>query len=283
MTNLVNEKAYWRCPVCEEFLYRISRTWSCNNRHSFDCAKQGYVNLLLANQKNSKAPGDNIDMVVARRAFLSEGHYLPLANRLAEMSLSHIRSNASENKANVFDAGCGEGYYLQHIVKACQRASMTVDAGGVDISKPAIQAAARRYKSIEFAVASSYTLPLMPDSQDLVIQVFAPSNANEIARVLRGDGKWILVSPAAEHLSELKAMVYDTPSSHEVSTEVPVGFNLVERQNLSFSVSLGTPESRQNLLMMTPFYWTISADKKQKLLNELALVTASFDIKVMQK
>ena len=280
MTEGDTIQANWLCPVCQQALTWQGGAWRCPQMHSYDRAKEGYVNLLLAQHKNSKDPGDNKDMVLARRAFLAEDHYLPLASKIGELLHTYCEQ---DGPLRVFDAGCGEGYYLAKIKQQLLASGRQVQASASDISKPAIQKAAKKYPDIAYAVASSFSLPLASASQDALIQVFAPASPGEIHRVLVDKGYWISVNPAPDHLFALKQRVYDTPEKHPADNSVPEGFNLVLHTRLSFDIALNTLPQRQNLLMMTPFYWTISADKKRLLLDELRAVSTDFDIKVMQK
>lgn len=269
----------WQCPACEQALTLSERQWQCCNKHCFDKAKEGYVNLLLAQHKNSKAPGDNKEMVVARREFLAQGHYLPLAKRIAVLLQSRFKAPAP---ARIFDAGCGEGYYLHAICEDLSANKIVPIVSGIDISKPAVQKAAKLNQQGEFAVASCFKIPLQSNSQNAVIQIFAPSSALEIQRILTPEGVWISVNPASEHLSEIKSMVYDSPQTHVVDEQAEEGFCLLQQDRLSFTICLRSAEERNNLLMMTPFYWTISEAKKAKLLKQLTKVTIDFDIKLMQ-
>jgi 23S rRNA (guanine745-N1)-methyltransferase len=267
------------------------KTWACVNGHRFDRAKEGYVNLLLAQHRNSKQPGDDKQMVLARRTFLSQGHYAPLAQALSELIVKHMAQD--NEQLSLFDAGCGEGYYLDAILASLpginglagqdkQLAEM-VSVAGVDISKAAVGKAAKRMPQGQFAVGSTFALPLFDDSQDAVIQVFAPSDPQEIARVLKSDGVWITVDPAPRHLFELKACVYDAPQEHVIVTTVPNGFSLVEQAQLTFTMDLTQHNAAaEALLMMTPFYWRISEDKKARLPEQVNVVTADFAIKVMR-
>ena len=286
--NILNQPTlanhHWLCPACQQSLTFQQSNWRCAQGHSFDRAKEGYVNLLLAQHKNSKAPGDNNDMVLARRAFLQQDHYLPLATRLAKLLQQHLTESGPQGQAlGLFDAGCGEGYYLGKIVPMLAASGVSISASGIDISKPAIQKAARQYKQHHFAVASTYQLPLATGSQAAVLQIFAPASSAEIHRVLSDNGVWLSVNPAPGHLFELKAMVYDTPQSHSINHSDEAGFSLVEQVRLSFEINLQAPEQRRNLLLMTPFYWSISEQKKQLLMAGLLTVSADFDIKVWRK
>lgn len=275
----------WICPSCKQTLEWCDNAWRCVNKHSFDRAKEGYVNLLLAQQKSSKDPGDNKDMVSARRAFLEQGHYLPLANKVAELINENKTVTASQTDQNstisIYDAGCGEGYYLASIQQNLMAKGLIVAASGSDISKPAIQKAAKKYANIDYAVASSFKLPVASDSQDVVIQIFAPSEPSEIQRILKKEGLWLRITPASHHLFELKEYVYELAQTHEGETNIPTGFELLSTHHLQFSLLLSSSQQRESLLMMTPFYWTISAERKKALLAELNNVSADFDITVM--
>ncbi|MBT0587643.1 methyltransferase domain-containing protein [Alteromonas sp. SM 2104] len=265
----------WQCPACRTPLHLSQRQWRCENGHCYDVAKQGYVNLLLAQQRNSKAPGDNNDMIMARRAFLQAGYYQPLADTLSELLI-----NLAPKPLRLFDAGCGEGYYLGEIAKRLDRESIEYSLQGIDISKPAVQKAAKHHKVGAFAVASCFNIPLPASSQQGVVQVFAPSSPAEIRRILTDDGVWLVAEPGERHLYALKASVYDQPELHTQTDAAPEGFEQIAHRQVAFDFTLATAEQRENLLMMTPFYWQISETKKQRLLKTLSLVGADFSVRV---
>ncbi|MBQ7980628.1 MAG: nicotinamide-nucleotide amidohydrolase family protein, partial [Oscillospiraceae bacterium] len=153
------------CPKCKEKLNIEGRTYTCVNRHCYDTAKSGYVNLLLANQMNSALPGDNKLMVQARKAFLDKGYYAPLAEALCR-SVSEYAFDGCK----ILDAGCGEGYYTEKIAAACPDAEIV----GIDISKNAADYAARRTKAVKFAVGSVFHLPVADCGCDMLTTLFAP-------------------------------------------------------------------------------------------------------------
>ena len=254
-------------------------SYLCGNGHSYDKAKEGYVNLLLANQKRSKEPGDNKAMINARRAFLEQGFYQPLAERLTALILQHTNSSS----LNIFDAGCGEGYYLNVIKQGLKQQQKEVIASGCDIAKIAIQKAAKKYKDSQFSVASTFHLPLPNDTQNAVVQVFAPSSEEEVHRVLQEDGIWLQVNPASNHLHQLKSFIYDSAQSHEKHQQDIAGFEVLEDEELTFNFDLGNADSTLNLLMMTPFYWSASEEKIQSIKNSLNTVTAHFHLRVLKK
>lgn len=271
----------WKCPSSGSPLTRLESCWRSAHNQTFDIAKEGYVNLLLVQHKNSKAPGDSKPMVNARRMFLESGGYAPLVQAIRDTLVTH---NSNSNGAlAIFDAGCGEGYYLNKVIKAFSAQQLEITACGVDISKPAIQKAAKRYKSTQFAVASTFAIPLADATQDIAIQVFAPSSSDEILRVLKPQGLWLTVSPAPDHLFELKQKVYDQPQKHTANSLQYEGFEMLARERVTFSVSLSDANMREALLMMTPFYWQISIAKKDALKASLKHVTADFDLQLWRK
>lgn len=283
--NSVN--SFWGCPSCQSDLVLDEKTWRCENNHSIDAAKEGYVNLLLAHHKNSKEPGDNKAMVNARRAFLEQGHYQPLADSISELFAEYAATLEVEleeqSQLSFFDAGCGEGYYMNIVSQYAQSNGIDCVYSGIDISKNAVLKAAKKYPDNAFAVASTYHLPVQSQSQNAVLQIFAPSSEQEIHRVLKTQGIWITVNPAANHLNQLKQALYDSPTENKDHSAVPEGFVLSKQQNLSFDVQLTTEAARENLLMMTPYYWSATQEKKQALIHNLQLVTTDFDIRVYTK
>jgi 23S rRNA (guanine745-N1)-methyltransferase len=273
----------WKCPSCSSVLLLDNKAWACTNGHSYDVAKEGYVNLLLVQHKNSKHPGDNKEMVNGRRAFLEQGHYQPLADSISNIFNQHLVTLTDQTEVSFFDAGCGEGYYMSQVSQYCNQAKIQIEFSGLDISKFAVQKAAKKYPKNHFAVASTFQLPLEKNSQDAVLQIFAPSSELEIHRVLKSNGIWITVNPAANHLYEFKQALYDTPTEHKAMQVTPEGFTLAQQLNLSFVIKLTESQQRENLLMMTPYYWAATAEKKQKLVDNLQQFTTDFDIKVFAK
>jgi 23S rRNA (guanine745-N1)-methyltransferase len=273
----------WKCPSCSNVLLLKNKVWACKNGHSYDVAKEGYVNLLLAQHKNSKQPGDNKQMVNGRRVFLEQGHYQPLADSISKIFKQHLTTLTDQTEVKFFDAGCGEGYYMDQVSQSCNQSDIQIEFSGLDISKFAVQKAAKKYSKNHFAVASTFQLPLENNSQDAVLQIFAPSSESEIHRVLKSNGIWITVNPAANHLFEFKQALYDTPTEHKAGQNIPDGFKLVQQLNVSFVIQLTEAQQRESLLMMTPYYWSATAEKKQKLVHDLQQFTTDFDIKVFAK
>jgi 23S rRNA (guanine745-N1)-methyltransferase len=254
----------WACPVCQMPLLPpqeqtgqspATNGWHCESNHSFDRAKEGYTNLLLAHQKNSSDPGDTKTMVTSRRAFLSAGHYQTLAEKLTAILSQHLNAGAC-----VLDSGCGEGYYLQQLLE--QRGDLQLF--GIDISRDATKLASRQLKEGSFAVASSFNLPVLPASVDAVLRVFAPGDNEEVIRVLRPEGILVVVSPGPRHLFSLKGLLYKEAQEH-TPPDQPKGFDLLDEQQVSYPLEIQDNSAVKQLLSMTPFCWKGDRAAKTKL------------------
>jgi len=153
------DSPHYLCPLCQQALSLVDKVFRCENNHSFDQAKEGYVNLLPVQYKHSKDPGDNKAMVNARRAFLTKGFYQPLVDRITAIQYQY-----GEQKDNVFDAGCGEGFYT-HQHKTADNAVY-----GIDIAKNAVRIAAKKYKDCFFSVGTLSQLPFSAEFFNWVFQ-----------------------------------------------------------------------------------------------------------------
>lgn len=261
------------CPLCQAPFTQEKTRWICDNAHSFDVSKQGYVNLLPVQHKNSKNPGDTPEAVAARRAFLQAGFYEPLREVL-------MQKLATVNPARILDLGCGEGYYTSGM------SAIADHVIGLDIAKPAVQIAAKRYPNITWLVASGAKLPITSGALDAVCSFFSPLPIEEMARVLTHDGHLMVATPATEHLYELRAALFDQVNPHQPEKFInvlSVSFQLIEQQMVSYPLHLNNPALIQ-LLAMTPYAWKAKADKRYRLEQLDEFVTqASFQVYVFQK
>jgi 23S rRNA (guanine745-N1)-methyltransferase len=188
------------CPVrgCHLTLAREigkadSRRLLCPRGHSFDVARSGYINLLQPQERRSKTPGDTTAAAAARRRLHDRGVTEPLLRAVAEML-------AASSADIVLDAGCGDGFYLGNLARLSG-----CDAHGVDISTPAVDAAARRYPKCEWIVANADRFLPYPDhSFSIVLSITARMNSGEFRRVLRPGGRLIVGLPAPDDLVELR-------------------------------------------------------------------------------
>lgn len=269
----------FRCPVCGAPLERGERACVCPSRHSYDLAKEGYAYLLPPNQKHSAAPGDDRQMAQARREFLSKGYYEPLLNTLCCRILS-----LCGQAPTILDAGCGEGYYTAGIFRRLKDAGRAPRMAGTDISKFILRSAAKREKGVEFAVASSYHLPLADDTVDLLLDCFSPLALAEFRRVLRPGGAFLYVVPGARHLWELKEAIYDRPYPNEERETPYEGFAYREIVPVDYVVTLPDQAAIQSLFRMTPYCWKTPRSGRERLAAlETLSVTASFRIHIFQR
>lgn len=271
--------SFFRCPLCGGPLTGAPGGLRCPGRHSFDRAREGYVHLLPANQKHSRAPGDDKGMAAARRAFLDRGWYAPLREALCRLAV-----DCTGPAPVVLDAGCGEGYYTAGVREALISAGKTPVTAGVDISKFSLQKAARRCPDISFAVASVYRLPAADRSVDLLLNVFSPLAIDEFRRVLRLGGTYLYVVPAARHLWELKQVLYDRPYLNEERETPYEGFAYERIVPVDAEITLSNQADIQNLFCMTPYYWKTPRSGAERLLALESLeATISFRVHIFRK
>lgn len=268
------------CPLCRSELHEKDRSLRCEHGHSFDIASEGYVHLLPPNKMNSKIPGDSKEMAASRSAFLDKGYYEPL---LRELQKTVLDFSAGEG-TSLLDCGCGEGYYTSNIAKELKNRFIKAKIAGFDISRPSVRRAAKRTKEVEFAVASVFGIPVPDESFDILLNVFSPLSIDEYRRVLKAGGYYIYVVPAARHLWQLKAAIYDTPYENREQDTPYEGFEHVETRRVRYEKLIETKEDIFALFRMTPYYWKTSAKGAEKLSAYESLLTEiAFDIHIYKK
>ena len=266
------------CPVCGAPLRREEKICRCENRHCFDLARSGYVNLLPPSPAG-KRHGDDKRMVAARTAFLSRGYYDPLISAVAE-----VCTGLDRTPLRIVDAGCGEGTYTKAVYDALAAQGRPPEILGVDISTDALRHAARLLPEAFFCAASTAKLPLAEESADLILNIFSPFMPAEFARVLAPGGWLLRALPMERHLWELKAAVYDTPYENPPVDDAAEGFLPVSARQLRGTIELPTNEDVQNLFLMTPYYYKTGAKDQQKLARIDSLsVTTEFALVLYQK
>ncbi len=251
------------CPLCGEILEKADHSLRCERRHSFDIARQGYVNLLPVQNKRSLHPGDTRQQVQSRREFLDSGFYAPICDALCRM--------AEGFSGPVLDVGCGEGYYSSRLAE-----SLGAELLGLDISKEAVRFAAGRYKNATWLCASAARLPVKDHSVGLLTSLFALTLPEEFLRVLRPDGAFIQVLAAPDHLLGLKSIIYPTLTEKPKDSvpELP-GFTLERSEKVRFSFTVEGKQV-QNLLSMTPHVYRIGKEGAENLATTKTLTdTAS--------
>ncbi|GAC1620086.1 MAG: methyltransferase domain-containing protein [Nevskia sp.] len=257
------------CPLCRLPLQRQPKVWTCANRHGFDVARDGHVNLLPVQHKHSREPGDRPEMIVARREFLQAGHYAPLREAAVAMIAALGRP------ASLLDIGCGEGYYTSAF------AAVAAEVIGLDIAKPAVQMAAKRHKGPTWLVGSGALLPVADGTVDVVATLFTPLHVAEIARVLGAGGSVLIATPAADHLLSLREGLFDEVRAHEPDkfiAEFAPAFELAERRDVRVPLAL-TQATLKQLLLMTPYVWKARPEKRAALEQHAQFeTTAAFSL-----
>lgn len=261
------------CPLCGSTLQRAAQVCRCGSGHSFDIARQGYINLLPVQQKHSLNPGDTRPQVLSRRAFLEAGYYAPIADTLLETAKKLGISG------EILDVGCGEGWYSAQIA-AGLHGSLT----GLDISKEAVRCAAAKYKGSTWLTATAAHIPVADGSADLVLSLFAVTLPEEFARVLKPEGYFFQVLAAPDHLLGLKSVIYPklTEKEKNMTPELP-GFYRIQSIPVRFSFDV-EGEQVANLFSMTPHVFRIGPEGAEKLRNTRHLTdTASCVLNVYRR
>lgn len=242
------------CPLCGCVLSVGEGSAVCKNRHSFDIARQGYLNLLPVQQKRSVNPGDTRQQVLARREFLEKGFYRPIVDTLI--------AAAREEQAfgPILDAGCGEGYYSARLADA-----LGAPLTGIDISKEAVRCAAAKYKQAQWLCATAAHLPVADGSVGLLTSLFAVTLPAEFHRVLAPGGLFLQVLAAEDHLLGLKSVIYPELKRKvkDSSPQLP-GFSLLRSIPIRFSFT-AEGQQVQNLLSMTPHAHRITKEGARRL------------------
>ena len=248
------------CPVCGKPLHREGRSAYCENRHTYDYAASGYLNLSL---NKGGLHGDSKEMTAARVSFLESGSWLPLRNNLVQ------KLTATEPAATV-DLCCGEGWYT--------RAFPGEEKYGIDLSKPALIYAAKHDPDTQYVLASAFRTPLPDHCADAVVTCFAPVAAEEIRRILKPGGHFLHITGGPDHLRELKEVLYEQVLLNEVNPPEPL-LTLQEEDTLVFGFDTDNA-MLHSLFSMTPYAYRSPAAGRQRLAQtEQLRITAQFIIR----
>ena len=233
-----------KCPVCGQALEKENRIWRCENRHSYDVAKEGYVNLLSA-RKSGDRIGDNREMALSRRDFLNKGYYQPLAQAVTERLRRYSKDGDS-----VLDICCGEGYYTAYAAERLERRFY-----GFDLSKNMVRLAAKRKTPATFFVANIAAIPITDGAVKAAFHLFAPFHAAEFRRIIADDGVIVTAIPGRDHLYGLKEILYEQPYRNDEKEPPAERLTAVERIRVQSEITLQSREDIDALFQMTPYYY----------------------------
>lgn len=265
------------CPKCGEAMTEDGRIAVCKNKHSYDKSREGYVNLLLTSRGGTH--GDNREMVLARRRFLARGYYRPLADKVAEAVL-----RVTPRCGTLLDAGSGEGYYTDIAEQALTIRDGESSVHAFDISKEAVREVSKKNKRINLAVAGSYAMPLADGSVCTVMNTFSPLAREEVHRVLREDGAFVMAVPGEEHLYDLKEILYDTPYKNTYKDPALEGFELLSEERIKYRFNMESREEIMDLFMMTPYAYRTPKESRGRLIEMPSLeCTADFILLTYRK
>ena len=242
------------CPICQENLTLVETSLKCNNRHSFDLAKFGYVNLAPQIKQSANYDKENFQN---RQQILEAGFYQAILD-----SVSDLLAN-SETSTTVLDIGCGEGFYSRKLQE--NHPEKTFYA--FDISKDSVQIAAKSEPNwaVNWFVGDLARLPIKDGSMDILLDIFSPANYGEFRRVLSKDGILIKVIPTKNHLKEIRQKVQDQLtnkdySNQDIKNHFQEHFTILSSQTASLTKTI-TAEQLQALLSMTPLLFHIDQTK----------------------
>ncbi len=242
------------CPICQENLTLVESSLKCNNRHSFDLAKFGYVNLAPQIKQSANYDKENFQN---RQQILEAGFYQAILE-----VVSDLLSN-SKNTKTILDIGCGEGFYSRKLQE--RHPDKTFYA--FDISKDSVQIAAKSEPNwaVNWFVGDLARLPIKDASMDILLDIFSPANYGEFRRVLSKDGILIKVIPTENHLKEIRQRVQDQLtnkdySNQDIKNHFQEHFTILSSQTASLTKTI-TAEQLQALLSMTPLLFHIDQSK----------------------
>ena len=259
------------CPVCQENLTLVESSLKCNNRHSFDLAKFGYVNLAPQIKQSANYDKENFQN---RQQILEASFYQAILE-----VVSDLLSN-SKNAKTILDIGCGEGFYSRKLQE--RHPDKTFYA--FDISKDSVQIASKSEPNwaVNWFVGDLARLPIKDASMDILLDIFSPANYGEFRRVLSKDGILIKVIPTKNHLKEIRQKVQDqltnkNYSNQDIKNHFQEHFTILSSQTASLTKTI-TAEQLKALLSMTPLLFHIDQSKIDW--SQLAEITIEAEILV---
>lgn len=276
------------CPFDGASMILHEKSMACQNRHTFDISKEGYVNLLVSRKRFKETVGDTREMLDARERFLQKGFYNPLLKKINEIIISHFTSKLPYI-SHILEPGTGIGFYLEQTAREIEKKfpNKIFHYFGTDISKEAIKHAARKRRNLSLAVADSYAnLPFQDNSIAVILNIFSPRNLEEFQRVLEKKGLLIIVIPTETHLHELietfGLLNIEKEKNENIREIYDKQFHFINNYNTSYNMPLDR-ESIKEIIQMGPNYSRFDKNMEKKV-NEIKTfsATASFELLVYQ-
>ncbi|WP_343226041.1 putative RNA methyltransferase [Paenibacillus sp. ACRRY] len=283
LERIKESQEIFRCPLCSKPMKLIQlQSLICMNRHCFDIAKQGYINL---SSRSTKSKYDR-QTFETRRIISESGLFHPMQAAVSEIIVSQ---NMSKESIRLLDAGCGEGSHLNSIqTRINQKKRNHSLAVGIDISKEGISLAAAEYSNAMWCVADIANIPFANEQFNFIINILSPANYSEFQRLLTDRGLVIKVVPEQHYLTELRGILYKGTGKQVYSNTPTIRyfnerFNLIAVENVQYQVSL-SEHLIAPLLEMTPLSWGASQECKELILQmDLREITMDFKILVGMK
>ncbi|VKV61470.1 23S_rRNA m1G745 methyltransferase [Streptococcus pneumoniae] len=242
------------CPICQENLTLLETNFKCCNRHSFDLAKFGYVNLAPQIKQSANYDKENFQN---RQQILEAGFYQAILDAVSDLLAS------SKTTTTILDIGCGEGFYSRKLQESHSEKTFYA----FDISKDSVQIAAKSEPNwaVNWFVGDLARLPIKDANMDILLDIFSPANYGEFRRVLSKDGILIKVIPTKNHLKEIRQRVQDQLTNKEYSNQdikehFQEHFTILSSQTASLTKTI-TAEQLQALLSMTPLLFHVDQSK----------------------
>ena len=242
------------CPICQEKLTLVESSLKCYNRHSFDLAKFGYVNLVPQIKQSANYDKENFQN---RQQILEAGFYHAILEAVSDLLAN------SETSTTVLDIGCGEGFYSRKL----QESHPDKTFYAFDISKDSVQIAAKSEPdwAVNWFVGDLARLPIKDASMDILLDIFSPANYGEFRRVLSKDGILIKVIPTKNHLKEIRQKVQDQLtnkdySNQDIKNHFQEHFTILSSKTASLTKTI-TADQLQSLLSMTPLLFHVDQTK----------------------
>ncbi|MBK5211544.1 MAG: methyltransferase domain-containing protein [Coriobacteriia bacterium] len=268
--------ALLRCPICQSELHEDALALVCENNHSFDRSKLGYVTLLSGDAIQNTA--DNLDMVFCRQRFHTRNYYKPFAQKLADEVAAVVPSTG----AIVADIGAGTGYYSAVLTRAIPG----IEIVDFDLSKRALQRAVQLSSVITAIVADTWAgLPVKDEAFDALINVFAPRNAEDFARIVKPGGYVFVSTPTPKHLLEIREAAHlirigrqDSDKKADLREKMIPYFDLVKTETIEFPLAFDE-RSVYDLVMMGPNAYHTDGDELLHVIGELQRpIEATFSV-----